>query len=73
MISGTFHDGLKTGTWKYNSIGAQPWITYDYDKKNLTRIPDQISKVDSFMIRKGDVFVLEKVDSPPVYIGFKDD
>jgi hypothetical protein len=73
LISGIFRDDLKTGIWRYNSKGTQPWITYDYDKKTLTRISDQISKIDSFMIRKDGFFVTEKVDAPPVYLGFKDE
>jgi hypothetical protein len=76
LTNGTFRDDLKTGIWRYrrySSKGTQPWITYDYDKNILTRISDQTSKVDSFMIRKGDSFVMEKVDATPVYLGFKDE
>ena len=73
LVSGTFRDDLKTGTWKYNGKGSKPWITYDYDKKMLNPISAEISKIDSFMIRKDDMFVSEKVDSPPLYIGYKDE
>jgi len=52
---------------------SKPWITYDYDKKNLTRIANQINKIDSFVIRKDNSFTMEKVDAPPVYLGFKDE
>ena len=73
LVSGTFLNDQKTGTWKYNGKGSKPWITYDYDKKMLNPISDEITKVDSFMIRIDNTFVSEKVDSPPLYIGYKDE
>ena len=73
LVSGTFRDNQKTGTWKYNGKGSKPWIAYDYDKKMLNPISAEISKIDSFMIKKDNVFVSEKVDAPPVYLGFKDE
>jgi len=73
LISGAFRDNLKTGIWKYNDLKSKPWITYDFDKKYLTRLSDELSRIDSFMIRKDDKFVFEKVDSPPTYIGYKDE
>lgn len=73
LISGAFRDNLKTSIWKYNDLRSRPWITYDFDKKYLTRLSDEFSKIDSFIIRKDDKFVFEKVDSPPTYIGYKDE
>jgi len=73
LILGTYKDDLKTGIWNYNSKDSKPWISYDYDKKVLSRLSDQISKSDSFSIRKNDTFISEKVDSPPLYIGYKDE
>jgi len=73
LVSGTFQDDLKTGVWKYNGKESKPWITYDYDKKMLNLISDEITKIDSFLIRKDGTFVSEKVDLPPLYIGFKDE
>ncbi|MCX6238602.1 MAG: energy transducer TonB [Bacteroidia bacterium] len=73
LISGTFRDDIKSGVWKYNIRGTKAWITYDYDKKLLIPTPDQIIKIDSFVIRKGDAFEFEKVDSPPLYIGYKNE
>ena len=73
LISGTFKDDLKTGIWKYNSKDSKLWITYDYDKKMLTRLSDEINSSNMYVIRKGDSFVSEKVDSPPIYIGYKDE
>ena len=71
LVTGTFRDDLKTGIWKYYSKGNTPWIAYDYDNKEIKLIPAEIAKVDSFLIWKGNSFVREKVDSPPVYIGFE--
>jgi len=73
LVSGTFRDDQKTGTWKYNGKESKPWITYDYDKKILNPISEEITEIDSFMIKKDNVFVSEKVDAPPVYLGFKDE
>jgi len=73
LISGAFRNDFKTGTWKYNGKASKPWFTYDYDKKMLNRIPEEITNIDSFLIRKDGNFVFEKVDSPPLYIGYKDE
>ena len=73
LVSGTFRDDLKTGVWKYNCKASKPWITYDYDKKILNPISEEITEIDSFMIKKDNVFVSEKVDAPPVYLGYKDE
>jgi hypothetical protein len=73
LISGAFRDDLKTGIWKYNDLKSKPWVTYDFDKKYLTRLSDELNRIDSFFIRKDNKFVFEKVDSPPTYIGYKDE
>jgi len=36
-------------------------------------LSDQITKIDSFVIRKGDTFVFDKVEVSPIYIGYKDE
>lgn len=73
LVSGTFRDDLRTGVWKFNCKASKPWITYDYDKKIINPISAEITEIDSFMIKKDNVFVSEKVDAPPFYLGFKDE
>jgi hypothetical protein len=73
LISGTYRDGIKTGIWKFNDADGQPWISYDYNKKILDKVSGQLSNTDSFLIKKDDAFILEKVDCPPVYLGFKNE
>ena len=70
LISGIYRDDLKSGIWKYYSKGNAPWIVYDYENNAIKLLPTEIAKVDSFLIWKDNTFVREKVDSPPVYIGF---
>lgn len=71
LVSGKYKNNAKIGVWKYYSKQNKPWMSYDFDKKLLVQIPEEISKVDTFMINKNDVFLYGKVDSPPVYLGFE--
>ncbi|MEI6143384.1 MAG: hypothetical protein WCP85_29170 [Mariniphaga sp.] len=71
LATGNYRDDLKTGIWKYYRKGNAPWIIYDYENKAIKQLPTEITKVDSFLIWKDNAFVREKVDSPPVYVGFE--
>ena len=71
LATGSYRDDLKTGIWKYYSKGNAPWIVYHYENKEIKFLSTNIAKVDSFLIWKDNAFVREKVDSPPVYIGFE--
>lgn len=71
LISGTYRDGEKSGIWRYFSTEGRLWISYNFDSKAFEILPEEISKIDSFVVRKGDSFAFEKVDMPPVYLGSK--
>jgi len=73
LISGTYINGVKSGIWRYFSKGNQLWMTYNFDQKKFEKLPEEISRIDSFIVKKEDSFLYEKVDSPPVYLGFKDE
>jgi len=73
LISGTYTNGVKSGTWRYFSNGNHLWMSYNFDRKAFELIPEEINKIDSFTVRKGDSFSYEKIDFPPVYIGFKNE
>ena len=71
LVTGIYRDDLKTGIWKYYSKGNSPWIVYDYENKAIKFLPTEIAKIDSFLIWKDNSFIREKVDTPPVYIGYE--
>jgi hypothetical protein len=48
-------------------------MSYDFDSKSFIVLPEEISKIDSFVVRKGNSFSYTKVDSPPVYLGSKNE
>ena len=73
LISGTYINGVKSGIWRYFSKDNHLWMSYNFDLKAFVLIPEEISKIDSFAIKNGDSFSYEKVDFPPVYLGFKNE
>jgi len=73
LIFGTYSDGQKSGIWRYFSKENKLWMTYDFGKNTFVFIPEDISSIDSFVVRKGDSFSYTKVDLPPVYLGSKNE
>jgi hypothetical protein len=73
LISGAYLDDLKSGVWRYYAKDNKPWMSYDFSKKAFVVFPEEISKIDSFVVRKGNSFSYTKVDSPPVYLGSKNE
>jgi len=73
LISGTYTDGVKSGIWRYFSKGNELWMTYNFDRKKLEKLPEEISRIDSFVVKRDDSFTFEKVDLPPVYLGSKNE
>lgn len=73
LISGTYTDGVKSGIWRYFSKDNHLWMSYNFDRNAFEVLPEEISKIDSFVVRIDDSFSFEKVDFPPVYLGFKDE
>jgi hypothetical protein len=72
LVTGQYENDRKVGLWKYRSSGNKNYITYNYDSKSAEYLDPAISKVDSFLTIEGSngMFFLNKVDSPPIYLGF---
>ncbi|HRZ95935.1 MAG TPA: energy transducer TonB [Paludibacter sp.] len=73
LISGNFSNNTKSGLWRYFDNSKNVYLTYNYDNQHLNQISPEISASDSFYIKKDSIFTLEKVDSPPIYLGYKDE
>lgn len=73
LISGSYINGVKSGIWRYFSKDNHLWMSYNFDQKTFEILPEEISKIDSFAVKKDDSFSYEKVDFPPVYLGFKNE
>jgi len=73
LISGTYINGIKSGIWRYFSNDNHLWMSYNLDQRTFELLPEEISKIDSFVVRKDDSFSFEKIDSPPVYLGSKNE
>lgn len=73
LISGTYSDGQKSGVWRYFSKDNMLWMSYDFGKNAFVVIPEDLSRIDSFAVRKDDSFSYTKVDMPPVYLGSKNE
>lgn len=73
LISGTYLNGVKSGIWRYFSKGNNLCMSYNFDRKAFEKLPEEISRIDSFVVKKADSFTYEKVDLPPVYLGSKNE
>lgn len=73
LISGNYQNGQKTGTWRYFKEDNKLWMSYDFDTKLFLSIPEEISKIDSFTVLKGQNFIHTKVDNPPIYLASKNE
>lgn len=73
LVSGNYSNNIKSGLWKYYDKSKNIYLTYNFENKYLNRLSPKISETDSFFIKKDSLFVLEKVDSPPIYLGYKDE
>lgn len=71
LVSGEYKSDQKTGIWKYYADENNLWMAYDFDKKSIELMPEEISKVDSFWVQIGNSFTFKKVDVSPVYLGSK--
>jgi hypothetical protein len=73
LIFGNYNNDIKVGLWKFNSSSNRIYFYYNYDKRLFNQLPTSISSIDSFYIKKDTAFCLTKVDSPPIYLGYKDE
>ncbi len=73
LVIGHYQNDRKVGVWKYRSAGNKNYILYNYDSKSAEYLDPAICKVDSFLTisENNGLYLLSKVDSPPIYLGFK--
>lgn len=71
LITGNYSNDKRTGNWKFNQKQSAPYIEYNYDEHLLTSYKSD-NKIDSTFIKKGDKYVIDRVENPQLYIGFKD-
>ncbi|NOU62220.1 energy transducer TonB [Marinifilum caeruleilacunae] len=67
LVKGQFKNDEKVGLWEFKTYSNEPYMTYNYDNKEIVNL---ISQVDSFPIRRDSIFVVEKVDRPAIYLDF---
>lgn len=70
LKSGQFRNDAPIGIWSYYSKENQLYLKFDYDSNQLLFESEKIEKVDSFYILANGEFIHDKVDSPPVFIGY---
>ncbi|MHC1704441.1 MAG: energy transducer TonB [Tenuifilaceae bacterium] len=76
LIKGSFRNDIKTETWYFygNKNLNKPYIKYDFDTKKFVSYSDSISLNDTFYVRTpANKYVLTNVDSPPIYLGYKNE
>lgn len=71
LVCGIYQNGQKSGVWKYFGHENVLWVAYDFSKKSLVYVSEEINKVDSFMVQKGNSYINLEVDNPPIYLGSK--
>lgn len=73
LVYGIYQDGQRCGVWKYFGDENALWVAYDFSKKSLVYVSEEINKVDSFMVKKGNSYVNLEVDNPPIYLSSKNE
>jgi len=71
LVKGYFNDDKKVNVWTYFEKNNRIYLKYDYDRNVAMPINIASTKVDSIQIRTGDIFTLTRVDSSPLFIGYK--
>jgi len=73
LIIGDYKDDKKVGLWKYKDLNKKDYIIYNYDSFKLEYISNSLKSIDTFYIKSDSSFVLGKVDSPPIYLGYENE
>lgn len=70
-----YQNDQKVGLWRYLSFGKKEYIRYNYDNQTAEFLDSSLCKADTFYtkVETNGLFLLNAVDSPPVYLGFKDE
>jgi hypothetical protein len=69
---GNYENGVKTGIWKYFAAKNQPHIEYDYSKKAIHFLSNEIHQTELFLVNPDTSFILTKVERPPLHLCDKD-
>jgi len=70
LIKGNYQNNKETGIWSYNDVDGNSFIKYNYDTEKIISIADKYTSIDTFIIEKNGNFVVDRIDTLPVYIGF---
>ncbi|WP_282015309.1 energy transducer TonB [Marinifilum flexuosum] len=70
LVTGEYLNNKRIGIWKFYKKDSTPHLEYDYDRNQLASY-NSGNRIDSTFIKKGDKYVLDKVDNPQIYIGFE--
>ena len=73
LVVGNYLNGRKTGLWTYYKMNGEKYIEYNYSSKTINALYGEAHKSDSTYIIRGNEFVLDKVDSPQIYLGFENE
>ena len=68
LIIGNYQSDVKTGVWHYKTKKNKDFLVYNYDKNEL--VFAEKMEVDSFLVHVNGKYILSKVDSPPIYLGY---
>lgn len=73
LVIGQYASDQKIGVWKYRRPGNKDYISFNHDNQSVEYLDPSITKIDSFLIKENTdgLYLLNKVDSPPIYLGFK--
>lgn len=73
LIFGYYKDDKKVGIWKFKSLNKKDYIIYNYDSLSVTFLSKTIKNIDTFYIKKDSSYILSKIDSPPIYLGYENE
>lgn len=73
LVVGHYFNNMKVNTWKYYGEDKNVFQEYDYDKGRLKYIRNEVMEVDSFVVKVNNDFILTRIESPPIYIGFENE
>jgi len=68
IIFGNYCNDRKCGNWVYKY--GKDSLVYDYNDSIIKYIPKEIMSCDSAYVKAGDKFILKKVNSPAILIGY---
>ncbi len=71
VIFGYYKSDKKAGIWKFKNAIKGDYIIFNYDSLVFNFLSNNFRNIDTFFVKKDSVYVLDKVDSPPIYLGYE--